>query len=361
MRKFNIKKFLLFIFCLLLIIVLMIYFGYKFMISSPSKNGKEIDFYVEEGSTYSTIAKELKDNNLIKNELAYKIYLKLNKPTKSLEYGNYILKTNYSVKELLDTFARGTVTRAQTVRITFPEGKNIRQYVKLINEKLNISTDLIFEKLSDNDYLDTLIKDYWFLTDDIKNKDIYYSLEGYLFPDTYDYFSTSDIDTVLRKMLDNTESKLSDYQSAIEKSEYSIHQIMTMASIIEQEAGGSDDRNGISGVIYNRLKDNWSLGIDATTYYAEKIDGFERDLKKSELEKCNAYNTRSSCLTGKLPVGPICNAGIKSLDAAVNPENHKYYYYVADKTGKTYFTKTYGEHNKKCNELKKAGLWIEYN
>ena len=80
----------------------------------------------------------------------------------------------------------------------------------------------------------------------------------------------------------------------------------------------------------------------------------------SELNDCNKYNTRSSCMAGKLPISPICNPGLESIVAAFEPTNHKYYYFVADKNGKTYFTKTDSEHNRKCNELKRDGLWINY-
>ena len=154
--------------------------------------------------------------------------------------------------------------------------------------------------------------------------------------------------------------KLSKYQKDIEKSKYSVNQILTMASIIELEGINEKSRKDIAGVFYNRLNAKMSLGSDVTTYYAEKIDNYSRDLRMSELNDCNKYNTRSSCMAGKLPISPICNPGLESIVAAFEPTNHKYYYFVADKNGKTYFTKTDSEHNRKCNELKRDGLWINY-
>ena len=215
-------------------------------------------------------------------------------------------------------------------------------------------------KLNDKSYLDTLIKDYWFLTDAIKNKDIYYSLEGYLYPDTYEFYSTASVDDIFRKMLNNMQKKLDKYKNEIESSKYSIHEMLTLASIIELEAGNANDRKGVAGVFYNRLKAGWSLGSDVTTYYAEKIDNWSRDLYKSELSKCNKYNTRSSCMAGKLPVSPICNPGISSIEACIEPKEHKYYYFVADKYGKTYFSKTDSEHTSTVSRLKREGLWIDY-
>ena len=156
------------------------------------------------------------------------------------------------------------------------------------------------------------------------------------------------------------EEKLKPYKDEITKSKYSIHQILTLASIIELEAGKANDRAGVAGVFYNRLKSGWALGSDVTTYYAVKIDLSDRDLKMSEIRDCNSYNTRASCMAGKLPVGPICNPSKGSLVATIEPKNHKYYYFVADKNGKTYFNKTDAEHTSTVARLKREGLWFEY-
>ena len=359
-RVFNIKKLLLFIFIVLIICASSIVGVYFCLIGSPSNKSEQKIIYIEEGNSYSSIASLLKENNLIKSELAYKIYLKLNTPSEGLEFGQYALKTNYDVEELISILGKGSVSLAETVSVTFVEGKNMRYVTKTIVDNFNISEEEIDNKLTDKEYLDTLINDYWFLTDEIKNDKLYYSLEGYLYPDTYEFYKSADVDDIFRKMLDNMASKMEEYRGVIESSEYTFHELMTIASSIELESGGDSDRDGIAGVIYNRLEDNWSLGLDATTYYAEKIDNNVRDLYKSELDKCNDYNTRSSCMAGKLPVGPICNPGQKAIVAAINPTKHEYYYYVSDKNGKTYFTRNESEHNKKCNELRNNGLWVTY-
>ena len=352
------KKFILFLFFLCLIICGILVGSYFYLIKG-GKNNETVNIYVNEGDTYSTISKVLKDNELIKSELAYKIYIKLNNPG-NLEYGDYILKKSYSVPELISTLEKGSVDLRQTKSVTFVEGKNMRYIISKITENFNITEKEITDKLSSGEYLDSLIKDYWFLTDDIKNKDIYYSLEGYLFPDTYEFYASADIDDIFRTMLNNMEKKLDKYKSEINNSKYSIHEMMTLASIIELEAGKASDRKGVAGVFYNRLSSGWSLGSDVTTYYAEKIDNWTRDLKSSELSSCNNYNTRSSCMAGKLPISPICNPSLGSIEAAIEPTSHKYYYFVADKNGKTYFTKTDSEHVSKVRELKRNGLWIEY-
>lgn len=359
-KVFNFKKFLLFIIVLIIIIVGCMVGAYFYLIGAPSSKSESVNIFVSEGSTYSSIGGMLKENNLIKSELAYKIYIKLN-PPKDLEFGDYILKTNYDLEELITTLEKGSVSLAATKRVTFTEGKNMRYVIKTITDNFEISEEEILKKLSNEKYLDELISEYWFLSDEIKNKNIYYSLEGYLFPDTYEFYASADVDDIFRKMLDNMENKIDKYKNDIESSKYSFHEMLTLASIIEQEAGNAGDRNGVAGVFYNRLNDGWSLGSDVTTYYAEKIDNFSRDLRQSELSACNNYNTRSSCMAGKLPVGPICNPGIESISATINPTKHKYYYFVADKTGKTYFNETDSGHVSTVNRLKREGLWIEYN
>ena len=333
---------------------------YKYMLTAPSKSDETVNIYIDKGSNYNKIASLLKENGLIRNEYAYKIYLKFNTPTK-LEYGDYVIAKNLSVEEVIEVLEAGSVNLAATKKVTFIEGKNMRYIIKVITENFKgIKEETILNKLKDEEYLDKIINKYWFLTDDIKNDKIYYSLEGYLYPDTYEFYETASVEDIFNAMLDNMHKKLKDYKDEIEKSEYSVHEMITLASIIELEAGKADDRKGVAGVFYNRLEDNWSLGSDVTTYYAAKVDLSERDLYKSELNACNDYNTRASCMAGKLPVGPICNPSINSLVAAIEPESHNYYYFVADKNGKTYFNETNSGHERTVAQLKKDGLWFEY-
>lgn len=359
-KVLNIKKIILFIILLIILMITSLISTYLFLISSVSKEGKSINIYIEEGSSYSSIATMLKEKGLIRSSFVYKIYIKLNEPTNQLEYGNYVLKTNYTIEEIISMLEKGSVNLADTISVTFIEGKNMRHFIKNITEKFNITSDEILNKLNDDSYLDILIDDYWFLSDEIKNNEIYYPLEGYLFPDTYEFYTSADIDDIFRKLLDEMGNNLESYKGEIEKSGKTIHEILTLSSIVELEGVNSEDRKSIAGVFNNRLNDNWSLGSDPTTYYAEKIDDNIRDLKQSELDECNAYNTRSSCMQGKLPVGPICNPSLDSIIATIEPEKNDYYYFVADKNGKNYFNKTEAEHNKTINELKSEGLWITY-
>lgn len=331
---------------------------YKVNMTGTSNSDTKKIVNIEEG-TINDIAKTLKDNNLIKNVSIFKVYIKLTNKT-SLKAGTYELSENMGVEKIVKILEEGTKYNPNEISITFKEGINIRKIATLISENTNNSYDDVIKKASDETFIDTLINKYWFLTDDIKNKNIYYSLEGYLFPDTY-RFNNREVTTeeIFTKMLDEMDKKLSKYKDEINKSDLSVHEIITLASVVELEGAKATDRKGVAGVFYNRLASSAypTLGSDATTYYASKIDDWSYSLTYKELNDCkNKYNTRCSSNTG-LPIGPICNPGIESIEATINPDKHEYYYFVADCNGKVYLTKNSTEHNNIINKLKKEDNW----
>ena len=354
--KKKIKLFLILI--ILLIIILGGYGTYNYLLSSPNKKSEIIEFTVDDGSSVYLVGTKLKKENLIRSELAYKIYVKLNK-INSYKAGIYILDKSYSTRDIVGLLS-GDVYKKSGVTITFKEGNNIRGIVKSIMSKTNITESEIYSLLSNKEYINSLIDKYWFLTDDINNEDIYYPLEGYLFPDTYSFGKDPKLINIFEAMLNQTDKVLSKYKSQIDSSSYSINELVTLASLIEKEGIYNDDRKKIAGVFYNRLKSGMSLGSDVTTYYAFKIELSDRDLTSTEINTYNPYNTRGPKMNGKLPVGAISNFSEGSFEAALNPSDNDYYYFVADKSGKTHFTKTYEEHMKVIKELKESGNWIEW-
>lgn len=354
-RKFSVRKFLLFLLFLIIIListVIGIYF-YEIGPVSTKTNVKLIN--IEKGDNFYNISEKLKKNNLIKSELFYKIYLKIAKPN-GLTIGDYELNETMGIKEIVEILSDSKNQKIDSIKITFREGLNIRGIAQIIEEKTNIKSEEFINKVSDKDYIKSIQKDYWFLTDDIYNEKIYYPLEGYLFPDTYEFEKKElSSEKIIKKMLDNTNNKISKYKEQINSNEMTIHQILTLASLVEQEAVTKEDRALVAGVFYNRLKINMSLGSDVTTYYAAKKT-LKESLTKEELTECNGYNTR--CLTMKgLPVGPIANPSLTSIEAALNPTQNDYYYFVADTSKKVYFNKTINEHNQTIAKLKKEGKW----
>ncbi len=314
---------------------------------------------IQEGTRTEGILELLKKENLIKSKYASAIYIKLNS-IKGLQAGTYQLSQDMSTKDILSKIASGDVYD-ETVKITFKEGKNMRWIAETIAEKTNNTEEDVYNLLKDKEYINSLIKKYWFLTETITNENIYYPLEGYLYPDTY-IFENKDVSikNIFNIILNNTDKILKKYQTQISQSKISIHQILTMASIIELEGNDETSRYGISSVIYNRLRQNMSLGSDVTTYYAMQVDMGERNLYSSELKTANPYNTRGPNMNGKLPIGPIGNPSEESIKAALNPTKSNYLYFVADSNGKIYFSSNYQEHQNIIKTLQQQGLWYEY-
>ncbi len=332
---------------------------YKKSIGPVSNDSKEIIFTIKENDTYSTISNRLEEEGLINSKFIYKLYLKLNPPSGSLKVGDYYLRKNMSIKEIISTLSGKAISN--DIVITFKEGKNMRYIASLIAENTNNTEEDVFKLLSDKEYLNELIKEYWFIDESILNSKLYYPLEGYLYPNTYNFKSKDvTVKEIFKTLLDEMEKRIEPYKKDIQSSKYTFHELLTMGSVVELEAKNTNDRAIVASVFYNRLNSNMSLGSDVTTYYAAKVDMSERDLYQAELDSVNPYNTRSVSMVGKLPVGPICNPSISSIVAAIKPASTSYYFFVADKNGKVYYTKTNEEHNALVAKLKKEGLWYTY-
>lgn len=329
-------------------------------VNAGMANGEIIEVEIPSGYGVSGIANLLEEKNVIKDAFSMKIYAKLNNIT-NLQAGLYEFdNAKEDVETILNRIQKGDV-KDISIKMTFIEGKCIKDYVKVIAENTNNTEEEVLALFEDEEYLDYLIEKYWFITEDVKNEDIYYSLEGYLLPDTYT-FKSEDITAkeIIESILDYTDKFLSDYKDDIENSEFSIHEILTLASVVEQEGKTAESRSEIAGVFINRLDAGMNLGSDVTTYYAFQINMAEQDLTQKQLDTKNPYNTRHSSMAGKLPVGPICNSSKSSLDAALSPKETDAFYFVADKNGQVYFTKNYSEHTKIIKELKANDLWYVY-
>lgn len=351
---------------LMLLIILslfIIFIGTYFKVNlSPmdKKNNDTVVVVIPSNTSTKEIGNILKKEGLIRNAQFFYMYAKIYK-INDLKASTYELSPSMSLEEIVDTLRKGNNYNPNTVTITFQEGINMRKVATIIENKTNNTSEDVFNKLKDKDYLDRIIKEYWFLTDEIKNSNIYYSLEGYLYPDTY-FLENKDVsvESIFKIMLDETNKKLTPYKEQIDKSEFTVHELLTIASIVELEGVTKEDRSNIASVFYNRLEKNMSLGSDVTTYYAFKIEMNDRNLKQTEIDTYNPYNTRGPKMEGKLPVGPVSMPSLDSIDATLNHNKTDYFYFVADKNRKVYFTKTNQEHLAKIQELKNKGVWLEW-
>ena len=342
MKKYcNIYKFVI---IFLVVLIILTCGSYKIGTSSVSKDSFEVKITIPKESTYLSISNLLKENNLIRSESFYKIYNKIFKPN-NLKAGIYTLNRNMNVKEIVDTL-EGNV-KSEEITITIPEGKHIEEVAEIISSKINMSKEDILLYWQNEEVLNSLIDKYWFLTDVIKKEGIRYSLEGYFFPDTYSILKESKIEDITYKMLDKMDEVLSKYKEEISNSKFNVHEILTLASIVEHEAILDSDRPMIAGVFINRLDKSMKLQSCATVGYA--INEWKLSYNYKDLQTDSPYNTY---FYEGLPIGPGNMPGELSIEAVLRPTKHDYYYFLAnvnDKDSKkTYYSKTYSEHRQKC-------------
>lgn len=356
----NRKKIIGIIIGIIIVLIVLGIIWYKSGLKAVKKENAETKIIeIQEGTRTEGILELLKKEQLIKSKFASAIYIKLN-GVKGLQAGKYQLSQDMSAKDILNKISSGDVFD-ESIKVTFKEGQNMRGIAETIAEKTNNTEEDVYNLLKDKEYINSLIEKYWFLTETITNENIYYPLEGYLYPDTY-IFENQDVSvkTIFNIILNNTDKILKKYETQMNQRKISVHQVLTIASIIELEGNDEESRYGISSVIYNRLRQNMSLGSDVTTYYAMQVDMGERNLYSSELKTANPYNTRGPNMNGKLPIGPIGNPSEESIRAALNPTKSNYLYFVADSNGKIYFSSSYIEHQNIIKRLQQQGLWYEY-
>lgn len=346
---------------LLLILGLIISVGvYNYNLSPMSKKDEEIVFTVNKGETLTSIINGLVSESIIRSKLATTIHIKLNDEY-IVQAGDYTLNKNMSTTEILTFLTYGSSSGEQ-VSITFLEGVRFVDYIKKASDILGLDYVDSLDKVTDTTYIENLIDSnkYWFLTDIILDEDIYYPLEGYLFPDTYNFSVNASIYDVVTTMLDTFKLKLEPYIDDIQNSNLTIHEMITLASIVENEASTAASRKDVAGVFINRINKGWSLGSDVTTYYSVgKYMGVGDWVTYDEFRDCSTkYNTRCTSYIG-LPIGPINSPSLTSLVASINPTEHSYMYFVADCSQATYLTYNETEHLNIIQKLKNEGKWCD--
>lgn len=333
-----------FVIVIMAIVIIVGCVSYNIGISPVTKESNEIEFEITENSNYLSIASQLKENNLIRSQTFYKVYIKIFKP-ESLEKGTYVLNTNMGVKKIIETLENGS--EAKTTSFVIPEGKHITDVANYISEVTNYNSVDILDYWQSKDLINNVIEKYWFITDEIKNTNIRYSLEGYFFPATYEIYQDGSIEEITYKMLDKMDEVLSQYKEEIETSEYTVHEILTLASIVEHEAILDEDRPKIAKVFLNRLDMGMKLQSCATLGYA--LNEWKLTYTNSDMAVDSLYNTYKYL---GLPVGPGGLPGEQSIKAVIFPDDNDYLYFLANvfdaNSNKTYYSKTYQEHQQKC-------------
>jgi UPF0755 protein len=278
-------------------------------------------FQIQEGQNLTQVAKNLKTNGFIQAESMFCAYVMLEEKEKDLKYGVYKFSSNDTFFSIADKIIQGDT---YTIKITIPEGFNIKQ---------------IDERLAENQLIEreSLINSE--ITTEFAERGA--GLEGFLFPDTYYFFPSANIEEITQEFLNNFDSKLnSELRQEIKNQSKTIFEIITMASLLEKEVQTLEDKKIVSGILWKRIKTQMPLQVDATITYI--TDKKSTKVSFEDLEIDSLYNTYKY---RGLPAGPICNPGLESVKAAIYPESSQYWYYISTREGETKFARTLKEHN----------------
>ena len=291
------------------------------IISPVSCKGEEKVIVIEKGWGSGKIGQKLKDEKLIKSKWFFVFYVWTRGYNKHLQAGEYLLSPQMTLFQIADIVAKGEIN-PNWLKITIPEGWTNKQ----IEERL-ISLEVIRPE-------NKLPKEK----------------EGYLFPDTYYFYRNSDVDTVVQKMRDNFNKKVTeDLLREIEKQGKTLYEVLIMASILEKEVISDEDRAIVSGIFWRRLENNYPLESCATIAYILGVEKWRYSYEDTRIE--SSYNTYIN--TG-LPPTPINNPGLSAIKAAIYPKYTDYNFFLTDpKTGDTIFSKTLEEHNQNKAEYLK--------
>lgn len=328
---------ILYVVCVLSISLILATLGWRFANDVLSLNKAEVAYtiQIESGESIHDVAQDLYDNGLIDYPFLFEVFAAFTNKAGNISSGSYDLNTSMDYSALLNNMSQSSQKRT-TVTVTIPEGYTVREVFQLL-EQQGVCTAEELEQSALNDEFD-----YSFLRD-LDRGDNPYWMEGYLFPDTYEFYKDSDAKVAISKMLYNYSEKFtSEMKTRAERLGYSQHEIMIIASIIEKETDGQDQRD-IASVIYNRLQpDNdetqGKLQMDSTIQYI--LDERKEKLTEEDLQIESPYNTY---LNEGLPAGTICNPGMEAIEAALYPNSTTYYYFILGDDGVTHFFSNYSD------------------
>lgn len=339
----NVIKTVIWILCIIIVSVGLafgvIYAGADYM-GIGFGRGSDVTIEIEQGMSTEQIAEELKEAGAVKIPLLFRVYAKFKHYDSQFKYGVYSFNTEAGYEALSQMLIEEGAL-AQSVKVTIPEMSSIDDIAEILEENGVCTKSDFINEVQNGEF------GYDFI-DDIPVDNVYYRLEGYLFPETYDFYNFDSEECAhlaVEKMLKTLNDKLTDeMRQKISESGYTLHEIMTMASIVELEAGGTpDEMANVAAVFYNRLEsdDFTTLGSSPTRKYP--YGG-------------GKYNTYES---PGLPPGPLCSPSLKSIEASIEPtENFDYYYFVTDASMKFYYNKTLADHNSTIARLQAANNWI---
>lgn len=308
---------------------------------------------ITEEDDIDTIAQKLAEEGLIRYPGLFKLFASLTEKDQNISTGTFTLHSGLDYNALIRNMGTFAPVREE-IRVTIPEGYNCAQIFKLLEEKGVCTVEELEQWAAEGE-----LCEYWFLEG--VERGTKYCLEGYLFPDTYFFYTNDTPKRALEKMLNGFNSRFTDrmkekYETIKKSTNMTLHQLITLASMIEKETAHASESYDISAVYHNRLRNSASfpyLDCDATIYYAiGDYFGTHGPLTVTDMETQSPYNTSWRGGRTGLPIGPIANPGSSSIEAALAPSGNNYYYYVYDpSSGRHLFARTLAEHNANVNRV----------
>ncbi len=309
-----------------IILSLFAYQMHKF-IQTPADDQKQvISFTITPGQSLNQVAANLEKKRLISNLSQFKLYVRYKKATTQLRAGEYELSSAQTPAQILDQLLKGKV---RLYRLTIPEGLNMDEIALLVQQTNSCDPMEFLSLCADTDFIKTQKVDS-------------HSLEGYLYPDTYFFPKNTTCRQILQKLVATFHKTYTKkWKERTKEIGFTVHEIVTLAAMIEKETGDASERPLISSVFHNRLKKNMRLESDPTVIYGDKE--FDGRIRTRHLRRITPYNTYQ--IRG-LPLGPIANPGSLALKAALYPDVSQYLFFVSKNDTTHHFSTTFSEHNK---------------
>lgn len=300
-----------------------------------------ISFEIEQGASVKEVSKALQDEGIIRNSKLFNFYLKF-KNVSGFKSGLYHVSKSMTLDEIIaELSGQGKDKDQNATKVLIREGEQLTEIAKEVEKSTKYSAEDFMAKVQDEDFLRYLVQKFpKLLTQSYNGYQVKYVLEGYLFPATYDMNDSKTLQMLITEMVAKTDEVMSKYYDKILASDYTLQEIMAMASLIEKEGTKLEDRKKISSVFHNRIKENMKLQTDVSVQYA--LGEHKEALSLEDLEVDSPYNLYQNYGVGP---GPYNSPSEDSIVAALEPEKTDYLYFLADiHTKEIYYAKTYEEH-----------------
>lgn len=336
--------------------------GMNDLLAVNRTDSSTVKIEIPENPTVDDVTKVLVDNKVIGEPSYFKLFVNVTKSADDFTQGTYEIRRNMDYEAIIN-FLSSNNNRTDTVSVTITEGESVLEIADTLKKNGALGDRDEFLSLCNSDKFDG---DFDFIKAETNADKRYYKLEGYLYPDTYEFYKNENAESVIYKLLNNYETKINEKQTVdgyskkttvlkmVEESDtkYSLDQVMTIASIIQAEAADKEDMYYISSILHNRLTADSSagvsnLGLDSTKFYPY------RSLEDVPENDRSTYKSRYDTYDKKgLPYGPICNPGMDAIIAALNPNSSDYYFFCHDSKGQAYYASTLEQQNANMEYIK---------